>query len=265
MLIFSLLVYALALSVQAGIISSRDEKPTCRSYHTDFTKSIDGWTEVRGATRTWEVTPEGLKLKLLRPERFNRLIDTSSPNRLAYNDAEGEGATFNASTYMLYGRFSVTLKSAKVGGAVTAMILIADDKDEIDYELLGKGNGLNEQVQTNYFWGKNIVYGKNGGEHEVDGSISSQFHTYEIDWSPEHIKWSVNGNVIRIKSRQEANGEYPTSPARVQIGLWDGSRQSGTADWAHGPIEWNGLGNEITATIKSVEIECNPEYNIIIH
>jgi beta-glucanase (GH16 family) len=68
-------------------------------------------------------------------------------SELAYNDAEGEGATFNASTYMLYGRFSVTLKSAKVGGAVTAMILIADDKDEIDYELLGEGNGLNEQVQ----------------------------------------------------------------------------------------------------------------------
>lgn len=85
MLVFSLLIYVLALSVQAGVINSRDEKPTCRSYHTDFTKSIDGWTEVRGATKTWEVTPEGLKLKLLRPERFNRLIDTSSSKSMCLN------------------------------------------------------------------------------------------------------------------------------------------------------------------------------------
>lgn len=40
---------------------------------------------------------------------------------------------------MLYGKFSATIKSAKVPGAVTAVILIADDGDEIDYEILAGG------------------------------------------------------------------------------------------------------------------------------
>jgi beta-glucanase (GH16 family) len=38
---------------------------------------------------------------------------------------------------MLYGSFSAVVKSSKIGGAVTAVILIADDGDEIDFELLG--------------------------------------------------------------------------------------------------------------------------------
>ena len=38
---------------------------------------------------------------------------------------------------MLYGRFSATVKASKIGGAITAVILIADGGDEIDFELLG--------------------------------------------------------------------------------------------------------------------------------
>lgn len=38
---------------------------------------------------------------------------------------------------MHYGRLSATLKSAPVGGAITAVILLADGGDEIDVELLG--------------------------------------------------------------------------------------------------------------------------------
>lgn len=56
---------------------------------------------------------------------------------LPYNKYEGRGPTFNASTYMRYGRVSATVKSASVGGAITAVILLADGGDEIDFELLG--------------------------------------------------------------------------------------------------------------------------------
>jgi beta-glucanase (GH16 family) len=40
---------------------------------------------------------------------------------------------------MQYGKFTATVKSAKVPGAVTAVILIADNGDEIDYEILAGG------------------------------------------------------------------------------------------------------------------------------
>lgn len=40
---------------------------------------------------------------------------------------------------MQYGKFTATLKSANVPGAVTAVILMADNGDEIDYEILVGG------------------------------------------------------------------------------------------------------------------------------
>lgn len=56
-----------------------------------------------------------------------------------YNKFEGKGFTFNATSYMQYGKFSAQIKSANVPGAVTAVILIADNGDEIDFELLTGG------------------------------------------------------------------------------------------------------------------------------
>lgn len=55
---------------------------------------------------------------------------------LPYNTNAGSGCTVNATTYMQYGKFSATLKSAGEPGAVTAVILMADNGDEIDFELL---------------------------------------------------------------------------------------------------------------------------------
>lgn len=71
---------------------------------------------------------------------------------------------------------------------------------------------------------------------------------------------------------------------RIQLGLWDGSDKSGTAAWAHGPIDvskkmqinhsvcylqacyddqWR-KHSSIPAYIKSVTIECDPEHNDVI-
>lgn len=48
----------------------------------------------------------------------------------------GNGFTFTAPSLMRYGKFSASVKSASVPGAVTAIILLADDGDEIDWEIL---------------------------------------------------------------------------------------------------------------------------------
>lgn len=46
----------------------------------------------------------------------------------------------------------------------------------------------------------------------------------------------------------------------IQIGVWDASTVSSTAEWAKGPIDWN-KGETISATVKSVTVKCNSEYN----
>ncbi|KAG0744759.1 hypothetical protein G6F16_000507 [Rhizopus arrhizus] len=247
-------------------VTENKQLTDCKNYHTDFSKGTEGWVEIRGAKNNWQITKDGLELILVPPSAYTQLIDKETSDNLKYNDVEGDGPTFNATTLMHYGRFSATLKSAKTGGAVTAIILIADDKDEIDFELLGEGNKEAEDVQSNYFWGKRIVYGENGASHKVEGGLISEvFHTYTVDWNFERIQWLVDGKVVRTKTRSETKGEYPSSPARVQIGLWDGSSASGTAQWAHGPISWNQTKDAVSATIKEIKIECDPEYNNVIN
>lgn len=46
----------------------------------------------------------------------------------------------------------------------------------------------------------------------------------------------------------------------VQIGLWDSSAEAGTTQWARGPINWT-PGETISATVRSVTVNCNPKYN----
>ncbi|KAI8889775.1 glycoside hydrolase family 16 protein [Backusella circina FSU 941] len=251
----------------AAQAASVKKGPTCTNVDTDFSKSMKTWHEAYSEKDTWKQTKQGLEMIIIPPKNKTTLHDYKTSNGLPYNVEEGRGPTFNATDYMLYGSFSAVVKSSKVGGTVTAVILIANDGDEIDFELLG---GASQTVTSNYFWGKKIVYGKNGREHSVpEKPISQQFYNYTVNWSPEKIDWLIDGKKVRTTTRsstcQKGDNKkvcrFPSSPARVQLGFWDGSGASGTAEWAHGPIPWKKIKEPVVAYIKRVQIRCNPKYN----
>ncbi|KAI8394130.1 concanavalin A-like lectin/glucanase domain-containing protein [Radiomyces spectabilis] len=235
----------------------------CRSMKTDFMKASKGWIAENSAQDTYSITSNGLEMRLVPPSQYVRLHDSNS--NMPYNKYEGRGPTFNVSTLMRYGRFSATMRSAPVGGAITAFIVLADDGDEIDFEILG---GDPHHLQTNFFYGKRPLYTVNGGLHEVPGeAVYDAFHTYTVDWRPERIEWLVDDKVIRTVQKKDtcdANEcRYPSSPGRIQLGLWDGSFEAGTAEWSHGPIDWS-QHHSISSYIKSVEVDCDPQYNKVI-
>ena len=83
----------------------------------------------------------------------------------------------------------------------------------------------------------------------VDGSDTfSAWHTYELDWQPDQLTWSVDGNVSRILNKNDTFNKtdnqfhYPQSPARVELSLWPAGLSKngeGTVAWAGGLIDWN--------------------------
>ncbi|EXJ83312.1 hypothetical protein A1O1_06931 [Capronia coronata CBS 617.96] len=198
----------------------------------------------------------------------------SSGTPLSYNGtvlltmAENTVGTLLASThYVWYGKVAARFSTSAGAGVVTAFILLGDSKDEIDFEFIGVDL---ETAQTN-FYSLGITNYTNAVNATGLSDTRENMHDYEIDWQPDTITWSIDGNVVRTLNRDEtwnatANRYmYPQTPARVQLSLWPGglaSNGQGTIDWAGGLVQWNSpymTNGYYYATFDQVSVQCyNP-------
>jgi len=165
---------------------------------------------------------------------------------------------------MWYGNVQATFKTSRGAGVVTAFILLSDVKDEIDYEFVGVDL---ETAQTNFYF-QGIPNYMNSANITLSDTFNN-YHTYEVDWTPDTITWKVDGQVGRVKNREDTwnatsnRWDYPQTPARVQLSLWPGglaSNAKGTIDWAGGLVDWNSPDIQNNgyyyAAFESVTISC---------
>jgi len=68
---------------------------------------------------------------------------------LSQDGASASGTLLASSIYVWYGKIRATMKSARGAGVVSAFILLANNKDEIDFEFIGTDL---ENVQSNFYW-----------------------------------------------------------------------------------------------------------------
>jgi len=147
---------------------------------------------------------------------------------------------------------------------VTAFILLGDSKDEIDFEFVGVEL---ESAQTN-FYSQGVPVYTNGGNTTGLSDVHANMHDYEIDWQPDTITWSIDGNMVRTLNREDtwnatANRYFfPQTPCQVQLSLWPGGLSTngqGTIDWAGGLVQWDSsymTNGYYYAQFDSVSIEC---------
>ncbi|KAJ1839323.1 putative glycosidase CRH2, partial [Coemansia sp. RSA 486] len=159
---------------------------------------------------------------------------------MTYNSDEdkGFGATVDAAHTIEYGRVTARIKTAAVAkGTVTAFIIRNDQiGDEIDFEWVGKEPDV---VETNFFYHDILDYG-NSKYFNVGADTSADYHDYTIDWSPDAIKWIVDGKTLRTVNRDDTYDSdtkeyhFPAAAGRVGFSIWDGgnSGAKGTEDWA---------------------------------
>lgn len=174
------------------------------------------------------------------------------------------GTVLASTSYVWYGKISATLKTSRGKGVVSAFILLSDMKDEVDFEWIGVDL---ETTQTNYYF-QGIPDYNNGGNISLSDTFNN-FHTYEIDWTPEEITWSIDGQVGRTLKKSDTYNsttkvyDYPQTPSRVQLSLWPGglaSNDEGTIKWAGGEIDWNSQDIQDNGyyyvTFKDVSVQC---------
>lgn len=186
---------------------------------------------------------------------------------LAEDGQSASGTLLSSSHYVWYGKVSATMKSSRTAGVVSAFVLFSDVQDEIDFEFIG--TDLNH-AQSNFYW-----QGVTDYQNEINLTVSeggdtfSAWHTYEIDWTPTSLTWSVDGNASRVLNKADTFNKtdnkyhYPQTPSRIQLSLWPaGTTKSGqgTIDWAGGLINWNSQDVQTNkyfySMYKEVNVKC---------
>ncbi|EGP92697.1 unnamed protein product [Zymoseptoria tritici ST99CH_1A5] len=173
------------------------------------------------------------------------------------------GTLLSSTHYVWYGKISATMTTSQGQGVVTAFILMSDVKDEIDFEWVGDDV---TSAQSNYYY-QGITNYQNMVPLKVSDTRQNT-HTYEIDWTPDKVTWSIDGNVMRTLNRDDTYNEttkgynFPQTPARVQLSLWPAglpSNGEGTIEWAGGLVNWDSnymQNGYYYAMIKDVTVEC---------
>ncbi|KAI0541851.1 glycoside hydrolase family 16 protein [Xylaria digitata] len=175
------------------------------------------------------------------------------------------GTVLASTVYMWYGTVKARMKTSKDAGVVTAFILLSDVKDEIDYEWVGTELDI---AQTNFYF-QGIPNYENSQNITSLSNTNTEWHDYEIRWTPEQIEWYVDGKLGRTQLKSETwnktanQWDFPQTPARVQLSIWPGGAASngqGTIDWAGGPIDWDSdtikKDKYYYASVGEVSIEC---------
>lgn len=183
--------------------------------------------------------------------------DPEHPN--AQGRYQGFGSTVSTTRWMQYGWVYAKIKTASTSlGVVSSFITKNLIGDEIDFEWVGLAPN---EVQSNYYWEGALDY-THGQHHKVGDDSSANYHIYGIEWLPDHISWSLDGQVLRtlnIADTKASNGTFlfPSGPQRVQFSVWDGGMGlQGTSDWAGGPTDWSDKNHVYSMYVDWVNITC---------
>ncbi|KAG0378152.1 hypothetical protein BGX24_004618 [Mortierella sp. AD032] len=104
--------------------------------------------------------------------------------------------------------------------------------------------------------------------HSLKKSTTENDHVYKIEWTPEKIEWSVNGQVLRtLRSKDLAqikktspSGqqlEIPSQPMQIQLTIWDAGHDNGTTAWAGGVTDYGeNEEREYVTRVDWIDIAC---------
>lgn len=166
-------------------------------------------------------------LALFRPSNFSLSDDGTAEIKVRREEMKVRNYSSGAlttHTKFLHGRFEAVLKPPKVPGLVTGLFLHRNSpRQEIDIEFLGK---YPHKVLLNVFYnpgdkGARFDYGYRGTPVLVDVGfdVTSDFHTYAIEWEPTELRWFVDDQLIHKRVNWEPT-PIPHLPMKYHVNLW---------------------------------------------
>jgi beta-glucanase (GH16 family) len=145
-----------------------------------------------------------------------------------------DSPTIQSEFYIFFGVVEVHMKAAAGQGIISSIVLESNDRDEVDWEIIG---GNNTHVESNYFGKGNDTTFDRALYHPVTTPLDL-FHNYTVRWTADKIEWFIDTALVRTLPFKDALGgqNFPQTPMNVRLGIWAG----GDPDLGNGTNEWAG-------------------------
>lgn len=148
------------------------------------------------------------------------------------------GVEIYSTNVVHFGRWETRMKAAATPGTVSSFFVYYPNSStsstgapypwrEIDIEVLGKsGFGF----QSNLITGTAASQTTSEAYHTLAFDLSSSYHTYTLDWTPDSVVWRIDGTTVR-----------KTTPSSQQVvDLRDSSDTYRMNLWASNSPSWAG-------------------------
>ena len=139
-----------------------------------------------------------------------------------------------------YGKMEVRMRSAKASGVLSTFFTYKNGSEkpdtfweEIDIEIFGKQNSGEWQSNLITGQGNGGALQRSEGRHFQSG-LGDGYHTYTIEWSPNRVRWLVDGRIIRTTNGGQAG--LMRSPHSFRFNIWNPN----IPEWV-GPFSGNDL------------------------
>ena len=140
-----------------------------------------------------------------------------------------------------YGKYEARMKMAAASGTVSSMFLYQNGSEikdgrawvEVDIEILGKSPN---SFQSNIITGDANNQITSEKHHNVNPAADEGFHTYGIEWTPDYVRWTVDGVEMRktVKGQNDPQNQVEAlknGKNGVQQGLRFNIWSSESAAW----------------------------------
>lgn len=176
-----------------------------------------------------DIKPESSKEPIDTTQNGNTPTDTIPPVP-EITGYKYYGAELYSKESFKYGRFEARMKMAYAPGCISSMFLYYNNSDvsgstiwnEIDIEVVGTSK---RRFQSNIITGNRNSKTTSEQTHQVSGAIDTIYHIYTIEWTPDYISWSLDGEVVRKTEINDTKGQvaYLTEKESIRFNLWASS------------------------------------------
>jgi GR25 family glycosyltransferase involved in LPS biosynthesis len=190
-------------------------RPIAKASMTEPSPSFPGVTETFPGNLA-SFARDGLQH---RDEGAQLVIDTVESGLRRYRS----GAFASVRSFR-HGRFEAEIRAAPGSGLVTGFFLHRDTpRQEIDIEFAGADP---RRMMANVYFNPGddttaMGFGYRGSPCRIDLAFdaTADFHSYAIDWRPDHVAWLVDGRVVHERFSWDPT-PIPHLSMRVHANLW---------------------------------------------